>query len=633
MRRLARTVTVLLLVVVAVLCLSGSASAAQRTIDPECLADPRICLAGKVAKKVTEGCKEAPVPAVPGRGLTGFFGKEPGELPLDEDPFADDAKVSIYDVYGYAGLDWTTYDLGCGSDLARHPDAMAGTAAANWVVQLPQSWVAATAATLGAAYDSSFLSVLDPLVERVVSGLKEGVFERWAWLVMAALGSMLIAMSRRKRVSESAAAIGWALLVMMLVTMVFRWPLEAGHAADRSSAAALAGIDSGLNGTVSGSAGDAAAAHMHESLLYETWLAGTFGSTDSEAATTYGPLLFDASALTWREAAVLRDDPERGRKIVEAKQAKFAAVAEKVKAEDPDAYEYLTGKRSFARVGYAFLAIFGALCAVPFLFVSALLTIAALLIVRFGVMLFPAVATLGLFPTMRGLVTGIGNTAVAALFNAVVFGAGSSVFVLVMGVVMTAEGIAGWLRIVLMLVSTIIMWVLLRPFRRLTRMVSGDDLRGQFASAVSGPGQVARAAGRLTGHAARIGLAAASGGAGAGLATSVAQESARPGPAPHRAEAEPDVTVTRVASAPRSTVPVQRAPLPANGRRELAGPEPATPTPLTAGMGLPRVNDDAESLAPTGSVRRHLASEDRPGDRGEVVEGVVLPPTRYESED
>jgi len=35
---------------------------------------------------------------------------------------------------------------------------------------------------------------------------------------------------------------------------------------------------------------------MHEALLYQSWLGGTFGDANSDVAKKYGPVIFDATA-------------------------------------------------------------------------------------------------------------------------------------------------------------------------------------------------------------------------------------------------------------------------------------------------------------------------------------------------
>ena len=62
-------------------------------------------------------CKDAPTAQLPGNGLTGFLDGKPDPLPAQGDPFAKNPTTSVYEQYGYAGLTWHTYDLGCGGDL------------------------------------------------------------------------------------------------------------------------------------------------------------------------------------------------------------------------------------------------------------------------------------------------------------------------------------------------------------------------------------------------------------------------------------------------------------------------------------------------------------------------------------
>jgi hypothetical protein len=520
-------------------------------------------------------CKEAPTPEVPGRGVVGFFESPPKSPPPAADPFATDSTTSIYEQYGYAGLRWNTYDLGCGPDLARSPDAAIGTAVANWIIAMPKAAVAATGAVVSAAFSPDFLGVFDPLISNVVETLRHAVFEQWAFVVMAALGLLLLWRARQASLASTAGAIGWALLVMILVTMVFRWPLVAGHAADETVTSTLGAVTGGLNDKAPGAASDAgteATAGMHEALLYQSWLGGTFGDANSDVAKKYGPVIFDATALTWAQAAVLKTDPDAGRKIIEAKEAKFTDAAAKIKDADPDAYDYLTGRRSDTRVGYAILAGLATLCAVPFLFIAGLLVLGALIIVRFGVMLFPAFATLGLFPTMRTLVTGIGSTVVAALINAMVFGIGAAVTVLGMGVLLKpSTGTPPWLDIILMLLLTIVMWVALRPFRRLTQMVSSRT--NHFAAGAGGVsttvGSAARTSSKIlsTALGTFLGVSATQ----RGGVNAAAVEAKSTGGVPQRAEAS--TSYQPVVTAPDGA---GLAPVPAEAGVGVGSPAPDT---------------------------------------------------------
>lgn len=476
-RRLTALLAVLALFVLAGIALPGSASAIPGLPD----------------------CKAAPTPEVPGRGVEAFFQPAPASPPQVESPFAPGSKSSIFASYGYAGLRWHTYDLGC---TGGSPEASVGSTVANWLFTIPKAVVAATGALLGAAYEPSFLRVFDPLVQTVVDALRKSVFDQWAGLVLAGLGFLIVWRARRSSLRTTAAALGWALFVMMLATVLFRWPVVAGQAADVTVTSTMSAVTTALgqndaNGR--STTGEVAAAGLHDALLYQVWLGGQFGDANSVTARRYGPALFDAQALTWAEAATLNADPAAGQQIFEAKKAKFTQIAAQVQATDPDAYEYLTGRRSDARVGFAALALLAVACAVPFLIVASLLVIGALVITRFAVMLFPVIATLGLFPAMRGLVIGVGNTVAAAIINSMVFGIGTAVMVKAFGVVMApGNGLPSWLVVALVLLLTIVMWYALRPFQRLTGMVSPG--RNHFGHAAGALGSVTRGIGRVGGR-------------------------------------------------------------------------------------------------------------------------------------
>ena len=153
-------------------------------------------------------------------------------------------------------------------------------------------------------------------------------------------------------------------------------------------------------------------------------------------------------------------------------------------------------------------------------------------------MIFPAFAILGLFPASRGLVLGLGRTVGAAVVNAIIFGIGAGITVAVLGILFHPGGGApGWLSLVLMPLFSYIMWVALRPFRRLTTMVHPD--RDHFGDLAGSLGNAAHTGGRWAKQLAALGFTAASGGAtAAATAAALEDDQLRPAP-PERAEARP----------------------------------------------------------------------------------------------
>ncbi len=490
-------------------------------------------------RRIDLDCKESPTPDMPGQGMAGFFGPEPEKLPPVDDPFADGASTTVYEQYGFAGLRWNNYDLGCGPDAANNPEAVLGTSVSNWVMNVPVAVASLTASLTEVAFEPSFLDAFDPLLTQVSAALHDSLFARWLPAVVALIGVMLLIRARGMSLATTAAAIGWALFVAVLAAALFRWPVEAGHFADDTVTASLGAVVEGLNGDAGADPATSVAANVQSSILYPAWVAGTLGSTDSETALTYGPQLFAAQALTWREARAVQSDPEAARAIIEQKQEDFGRIAEEIKASDPTAYEFLTGARADTRVAYAFLATLATLMALPFLLVSALLLLASFFIVRLAVMLFPAFAVLGLFPAARGLVIGVGRTVGAALINAVIFGIGAAVTISVIGVILDpATGLPGWLALVLLPLFSFTMWVVLKPFRRLTSLagVHGDP----FRDGAGALGQSAVAVGRTSKKVVAGAAAASTGGAAAGAAAAAAvadtevpdRAESRPSPAP-----------------------------------------------------------------------------------------------------
>jgi len=88
-------------------------------------------------------CKDAPMAQLPGDGITGFLDSKPNPLPPQGDPFVKNPTTSVYEQYGYAGLTWHTYDLGCGGDI-RDVNASSDTMIGNATLAFATWGVAAT---------------------------------------------------------------------------------------------------------------------------------------------------------------------------------------------------------------------------------------------------------------------------------------------------------------------------------------------------------------------------------------------------------------------------------------------------------------------------------------------------------
>ena len=64
-------------------------------------------------------CKSQPVPEAPGTGVAGYLEVKPSPLPATAQAFGPTATSTEFVQYGYAGLHWAMYDMGCVPQRAR----------------------------------------------------------------------------------------------------------------------------------------------------------------------------------------------------------------------------------------------------------------------------------------------------------------------------------------------------------------------------------------------------------------------------------------------------------------------------------------------------------------------------------
>lgn len=431
-------------------------------------------------------CKESPVAEMPGGGTAGWWGT-PDKVPADPENGAWRNGAPIYENYGMAGLTFHNYDLGCGADIAQAPGAVVGTPIANWTLEGVKFAVAGTVALTDAAYNPTYLQAFNPVLSNATETLRRAIFDQWVPLTIVLVGLMLMWRSARMQWSATAGVVAWALLVMVIASAVFAWPIKAGSAADETVGSVLGGVHAGINGQ--GAKADPAnqvGGALSNAVLFEQWKMGTFGRGNSATAQKYAKAIYTNQALTWAEAALVRADPDgAGKELLDRKAEAWGDAAEEIKDADPDAYLYLTGHKAETRIGAALVSGVAMLCALPFLLASSLLLIGAYLIIRLAVVFFPLIATIGIAHPFRGAVKGVGTVVAAALLNSIMFGVGTAVTLLVTRILLSPESrLPLWLALALMFVFSIIMWYALKPMRKLTSMASPNNVFKDAASAV-----------------------------------------------------------------------------------------------------------------------------------------------------
>ncbi len=145
-------------------------------------------------------------------------------------------------------------------------------------------------------------------------------------------------------------------------------------------------------------------------------------------------------------------------------------VAKQIKNEDPEAYEYLQGSKGWDRVGSGFIAILASLFYAMFDITASILVLLGFLIFRWAVIAAPALGTVGMLRPAGAGIRRLANAVVAALFNIIIFGTGSSIYLFAVDLIMNTATIPGWLQVVLVWLCGIVGWLLLRPYRRVTQL-------------------------------------------------------------------------------------------------------------------------------------------------------------------
>lgn len=424
-------------------------------------------------------CLNPPQPSTPDSGLAGWFAERPNSSTGNSFP-------GKYSDYGYAGYSYTTYDLdnGCASTLI-DPEYKFETTVANGEFMIATAIIGASNALRERAWDPQTLwGWADPLVAEATKAVYEKVFSVFGVVTLAVVGLYLIWRSRQAEMGAATTTAGWAILVMVAVTAIAAWPVRSANLADetliktlgvvhdavgprpQTSGCALGPTSCKDNRPPAVRASDTAT----DTMLYRNYLRGLLGSADSQTAKKYGAALYDARSLKWEEAEAIRQAPETRDGTLERKKEQWERVAEQIKTEDPEAYEYLKGVNGMDRVGAGFIAMLASFLFALFDLTASLLVLLGFLIFRWAVISAPILGTVGLLRPASAGIKRLGNAVVAAIFNIAIFGTGSAIYLFAVDLIMNTASLAGWLQVVLVFLCGVVGWVLLRPYTRITQL-------------------------------------------------------------------------------------------------------------------------------------------------------------------
>jgi len=459
--------------------------------------------------EATKQCMGIPTLGAPNSGFGGWFASDPHVKP---------GVTGKYSTYGYSGYTYPIYNPGCLDGNSPVPnDVSTTTTIANGELTVATGIVGAANAFRSRAYDpDSMWGWSNGLVKKATKAVYQKVFSVFGVVTIAIVGLYLLWRSRQANMSDALTTAGWAVMVMVVVTAVAAWPMVSAHLADSTLVTSLGLVHSAVGpqpqniptakcinampNPPAGTKHDPSLCQDHrsaaiissdtatETILYNNWLRGTLGSATSDTAKMYGPSLYRASALSWSETRQIEraqhakpPDPSVRERIYAQKEADFRKIADQIKVDDPDAYSYLTGRQTSARVGSGLIAIISALAFSFFDIAASLLIILGFLIFRWAVVAIPVIGTIAILrPASAGFKRLI-NIVVAAIFNIVIFGAGASIYLFAVDLIMNTSTLPGWLQVTLVWLCGIVGWLLLRPFRRITQL-GGKSPVGEIAN-------------------------------------------------------------------------------------------------------------------------------------------------------
>jgi hypothetical protein len=458
------------------------------------------------AEALGPDCKEAPAAVAPGNAIGG----NPAQGPTGDDPFAKGAQTTVYREYGLVIPTWTTYDLGCGPALARDPIAVVTTFFAGTLEAMPTMIGGTTMSALAhGVLGWTGLQAVDKALADVSADLRDAI-----WADAVAIVGILVLLwwmyqLLRGDLRRLTLATVYVVAAVAFFALLIGYPAKAGSFFDdamRSAVGTAYGVPSEQEKPDAGpAAADELIAGLYSSASYRTWCWGMVG-TDGRVGDRYCAPLWRATHFSYAEAQLPAGEQASLR---EAKADEFGELADRLQQEHPASYQILQGKDWIARVSAAGLsaALWMLLSIYPVWGLG--MVFGSLLLFRLTVALAPALGPVFLHPAMARSAKAMGNVLFGGIVNTVVFTFATAVYLrLAVSLVEGGNGMDLPLRLALLLILTVALWVLTKPWRRLTGMgkdltrvidrvgyrVSGEGVRDAAATAARGAATAGAAA-------------------------------------------------------------------------------------------------------------------------------------------
>lgn len=467
-------------------------------------------------------CKDVPSPEFPNEVLETTF----------DSTSADRAAGggTGYQTYGWAGLKWHTYDLGCGADLVRAPGAVGDTTLGNTFMTIGKSMAAAAfwlddqTKTGKAAEEAGVepaLAKFDQIVFSISKGMR-GIYGQWIGIGLVVVAAIVLWKALKADAAGVTRTTAFAAAGLALGALMVGAPQKALEVADETFGSLITetqdqifSVQFGDSGsTLSG--GDTDPRNVLIDKIYlDDWRKGWFGQNyPTEDPAQLGPKLRDSLAFTYDQQHEVKDDPKAQSTLTEEKADKFREIVASLETDYQLSYHQFQGKDS-GRTSIGFMGMVK-LAMPSLLWIGAsILKLVALLAIRFAVLFAPiwipiAIAYGGwLSRVMRMLASaymwGVAGAVIVALY----------LMALVQLYVGSNGAVDGSWRLWFMVLLTVVCWAIMRPFKRMSQTFTQNS-----ASMVN---RKARGAKQAVKRKAFAAAATAIGGPGAGAGVKAAQ--------------------------------------------------------------------------------------------------------------
>lgn len=451
---------------------------------------PLIGPASPVAAAGGFDCKDVPQPEFPNSAFPSLFDSTSANRPPVERSEGQPAP-SGYETYGWAGLKWHTYDLGCGEDLVRAPDAVSDTAMGNIFLTIGKSlaaaafWLDDQTQTTTEDDRPSAMQQFDEIVLSISRGMS-AIYTLWIGIGLTVVAAIILWKALKADSAGVTRTASVAAAALALGALMVGAPQKAIQVTDETFGSLITDTQDqifsisfggdGASGALAGGPTDPRNVLLDEIFL-EDWRQGWFGTNYEDSVNKLGPELRDALGFSYAQQQQVAGDSDAQNALAEEKADKFRHVVDSLGGDNATganlSYSTFQGKDS-GRTGIGLMAMVK-LGLPSILWIGAsILKITALLAIRFAILFAPiwvplAVAHGGTLGRVMRMLASAYMWAVAGAVIVALY-----LMALVQLYITDNDRMDGSWRLWFMILLTAICWFIMRPFKRLSQTFTAN---------------------------------------------------------------------------------------------------------------------------------------------------------------